>query len=57
MEWGDWELARLGIADAAMNFYTYYEDRDPEINGVSVRFYNEDEENTTAPSGGKEGLK
>ncbi len=56
MEWGDWELVRLGIADAARNFYIYYEDRDPEIDGVTVRFYNEDEENTTAPSG-EEGLK
>ena len=52
MEWGEWELVRLGISDAARNFYTYYEDRDPEIDGITVRFYNEDEE--TAESGGEE---
>lgn len=55
MEWGEWELVRLGISDAARNFYTYYEDRDPEIDGITVRFFNEEEE-TAAPSGGKEGL-
>ena len=53
MEWGEWELVRIGISDSARNFYTYYEDRDPEIDGVTVRFYNEDEE--TAGSGGEEG--
>ena len=52
MEWGEWELVRLGISDAARNFYTYFEDRDPEIDGISVRFYNEDEE--AAAHGGKE---
>ncbi len=56
MEWGEWELVRLGISDAAMNFYTYYEDRDPEIDGVKVLFFNEDEETAAASSGGKEGL-
>ena len=44
MEWGEWELVRLGISDSARNFYTYYEDRDPEIGGITVRFYNDDEE-------------
>ena len=53
MEWGEWELVRLGISDVARNFYTYYEDRDPEIDGISVRFYNDDTE--TAEAGGKEG--
>lgn len=53
MEWGEWELVRLGISDAARNFYTYYEDRDPEIDGISVRFYNEETE--AAEDGGKEG--
>lgn len=52
MEWGEWELVRLGISDAARNFYTYYEGRDPEIEGISVRFYDEDTE--SAESGGKE---
>ena len=52
MEWGEWELVRLGISDSARNFYTYYEDRDPEIDGISVRFYQEDTD--SAESGGKE---
>lgn len=53
MEWGDWELVRLGISDEARNFKLYYEDRDPEIDGITVNFYNEDTE--TAEEGGKEG--
>ena len=44
---------RLGISDEARNFYTYYEDRDSEIDGITVNFYNEDTE--TAEEGGKEG--
>ena len=55
MEWGEWELVRLGISDDARNFYTYYEDRDPEIDGITVNFYNEDTE--TAEEGGKEGQR
>ena len=53
MESGDWDLVRLGISDEARNFYTYYEDRDSEIDGITVNFYNEDTE--TAEEGGKEG--
>ena len=54
MEWGEWELVRLGISDEARNFYTYYEDRDPEIDGVRVRFF---DENETAEDGGEEGSR
>ena len=53
MESGDWELVRLGISDEARNFYTYYEDRDSEIDGITVNFYNEDTE--ADDESGKEG--
>ncbi len=52
MEWGEWELVRLGISDAARNLFTYYEDRDPEINGITVRFYNDEADSS---GGGDEG--
>jgi len=55
MEWGEWELVRLGVSDEARNFYTYYEDRDSEIDGITVNFYNEDTE--TAEAGGTEGAR
>ena len=53
MEWGEWELVRLGVSDEARNFKLYYEDRDSEIDGITVNFYNEDTE--TAEEGGEEG--
>ena len=55
MEWGEWELVRLGVSDEARNFYTYYEDRDSEIDGITVNFYNEDTE--AAEEGGEEGAR
>lgn len=38
MERGAWRLVRLGAADRANNFHTYYEDRDPILTGITVTF-------------------
>jgi hypothetical protein len=44
MERGLWTLARLGVADEANNFQTYFEGRDKLVTGISVNFLAEEEE-------------
>jgi hypothetical protein len=43
MEWGVWQLVRLGISDEARNMYTYFLGRDEELEGLSVDFVHEAE--------------
>ncbi len=52
MERGEWKLVRLGISDAARNLFTYNENRNPEIRGITVRFFSGD---AGMDEGGKQG--
>ncbi len=47
MERGLWTLARLGIADEANNYKTYFEGRDKLVTGITVNFLVEEEEKET----------
>ncbi|MGH9323430.1 MAG: hypothetical protein ACRD3V_26545 [Vicinamibacteria bacterium] len=48
MEWGEWKLVRLGIADEARNFYTYFLGRDEELEGLSVDFIHDEDDKEEA---------
>jgi hypothetical protein len=50
MEWGEWSVVRLGIADAARNFHTYFAGRDAELEGLTVNFINDEEEKKSKTS-------
>jgi hypothetical protein len=43
MERGTWTLVRLGLADQANNFYTYFLGRDPILDGIEVDFVANDD--------------
>jgi hypothetical protein len=53
MERGLWTLVRLGAADQANNFHTYFEGRDPILTGITVNFVAEKGETHTEPTGGE----
>ena len=38
MERGTWTLVRLGLADQANNFYTYFVGREEILNGITINF-------------------
>jgi hypothetical protein len=53
MERGIWTLVRLGAADQANNFHTYFAGRDPILTGITVSFLEEHEETTTEATKGQ----
>ncbi len=53
MERGVWTLARLGVADQANNFRTYFEGRDEILTGIWVNFLEESKETETEPARGE----
>jgi hypothetical protein len=55
MERGIWTLARLGVADQANNFETYFEGRDKLVTGITVNFLEEEEKKETDAGRAPEG--
>ncbi len=52
MERGVWTLVRLGIADEANNFHTYFDGREKILTGITVNFLEEDDKTETEPTRG-----
>jgi hypothetical protein len=38
MEMGEWRIARLGVADRARNYFTYFDGRDELVTGITCKF-------------------
>jgi len=53
MERGLWTLVRLGIADEANNFHTYFDGREKILTGITVNFLGEDDARETEPTRGE----
>src|SRR3990172_11281984 len=53
MERGVWTLVRLGIADEANNFHTYFDGREKILTGITVNSLGEDDARETEPTRGE----